>query len=171
MGTLRGGVSILPTPSGVCGFVFVISAAPFKAPLCKGAVSYGGIAAEIGTKNMPPACFLNVPTEGLSGLRQSLRQRFALPPQLCTPQCAHWGALTQGRLWAVGRRGRRPLRRDIATFSRTAAQRCSPPGRRTPAGQAPRCSHRAGCQCSSCNRPLRFPAGRQRPHCRRRWQR
>ena len=23
---------------------------------------YGGIAAEIGTKNMPPACFLNAPT-------------------------------------------------------------------------------------------------------------
>ena len=32
--------------------------------LCEGGVSYGGIAAENGAKNMPPACFLNAPTEG-----------------------------------------------------------------------------------------------------------
>jgi len=32
--------------------------------LGEGGVSYGGIAAEIGAKNMPPACFLNAPTEG-----------------------------------------------------------------------------------------------------------
>nr|DAL36602.1 MAG TPA_asm: hypothetical protein [Caudoviricetes sp.] len=31
---------------------------------------------------------------------QSLR-RYA-PPQLCTPQCAHWGAFTQGRLEKCG---------------------------------------------------------------------
>ena len=34
----------------------------FWPPCVKGAVSYGGIAAEIGAKNMPPACFLNAPT-------------------------------------------------------------------------------------------------------------
>ena len=36
MGALRGGVGVLPTPSGVWGCVFVISVAPFKAPLGKG---------------------------------------------------------------------------------------------------------------------------------------
>ena len=52
-------------------------------PCVKGAVSYGGIAAEIGAKNMPPACFLNAPTGGLSSIRQPLRQKskiFATSP-------------------------------------------------------------------------------------------
>ena len=40
-------------------------------PCVRGGGSYGGIAAEIVAKNMPPACFLNAPTEGLSGNRQS----------------------------------------------------------------------------------------------------
>ena len=55
----------------------------FWPPCVKGAVSYGGIAAEIGAKNMPPACFLNAPTGGLSVIRQPLRQKskiFATSP-------------------------------------------------------------------------------------------
>ena len=54
-----------------------------RPPCVKGAVSYGGIAAEIGAKNMPPACFLNAPTGGLSVIRQPLRQKskiFATSP-------------------------------------------------------------------------------------------
>ena len=55
---------------GFCGFaengrVRVVCMGRYSlASLCEGGVSYGGIAAEIGAKNMPPACFLNAPTEG-----------------------------------------------------------------------------------------------------------
>ena len=42
----------------------IFSGGRFIASLCEGGVSYSGIAAEIGAKNMPPACFLNAPTEG-----------------------------------------------------------------------------------------------------------
>nr|DAL36616.1 MAG TPA_asm: hypothetical protein [Caudoviricetes sp.] len=38
---------------------------------------YGGIAAEIGAKNMPPACFLNAPT-GCRG-RQPLQSSNGVP--------------------------------------------------------------------------------------------
>ena len=38
---------------------------------------YGGIAAEIGAKNMPPACFLNAPTEG-----ENKNLRFSPPVSL-----------------------------------------------------------------------------------------
>ena len=36
---------------------------------------YGGIAAEIGTKNMPPACFINVPTLSVLAALGHLSQR------------------------------------------------------------------------------------------------
>ena len=51
-------------------------------PLCEGAVSYGGIAAEIGAKNMPPACFLNAPTGGknLGLLFSPSVTAYAVPP-------------------------------------------------------------------------------------------
>ena len=47
------------------------------ASLCEGGVSYGGIAAEIGAKNMPPACFFNAPTEG-----ENKRLKFSPPVSL-----------------------------------------------------------------------------------------
>ena len=47
------------------------------ASLCEGGGSYGGIAAEIGAKNMPPACFLNAPTEG-----ENKRLKFSPPVSL-----------------------------------------------------------------------------------------
>ena len=39
---------------------------PQSLPCVKGSGNYGGTAAEIATKNMPPACFLHAATEGLS---------------------------------------------------------------------------------------------------------
>ncbi len=39
-----------------------------RPPCVKGAVSYGGIAAEIGTKNMPPACFIYAASGGIPQL-------------------------------------------------------------------------------------------------------
>ncbi len=39
---------------------------PQSLPCVKGGGDYGGTAAEIATKNMPPACFLHAATEGLS---------------------------------------------------------------------------------------------------------
>ena len=47
------------------------------ASLCEGGGSYGGIAAEIGAKNMPPACFFNAPTEG-----ENKRLKFSPPASL-----------------------------------------------------------------------------------------
>ena len=46
-------------------------------PCVRGGGSYGGIAAEIGAKNMPPACFFNAPTEG-----ENKRLKFSPPVSL-----------------------------------------------------------------------------------------
>ena len=47
-----------------CGIHVIGVGIRIIASLCEGGGSYGGIAAEIGAKNMPPACFFNAPTEG-----------------------------------------------------------------------------------------------------------
>ena len=52
------------------------------APSDEGGGSYGGIAAEIGGKNMPPACFLNTPTEGETINTRGSAKRMSLPSHL-----------------------------------------------------------------------------------------
>ena len=57
------------------------------APSDEGGGSYGGIAAEIAAKNMPPACFLHAATEGLSPTTPS--NPTTLPPQICAKRRTH----------------------------------------------------------------------------------
>ena len=56
-------------------------------PSDEGGGSYGGIAAEIGGKNMPPACFLNTPTEGETINTRGPAKRMSLPqsPSVAAP--------------------------------------------------------------------------------------
>ena len=69
---------------------------------------YGGIAAEIGAKNMPPACFLNAPTKPFLSSRRSCPCTYGRFRR-CTP-CGRRGCPPAGDQ----RHGRSPPRRRAA---------------------------------------------------------